>query len=591
MNLVGTIKEVTARAIEDIFKLPAFADDVLVNQTKPEFEGDYTVVLFSFVKKFGASPEKLGNEIGTWLLQQRSDLFTGFNVIKGFLNLTIADNFFINYLQQSRSVKIAVPQSEIKRKVMVEYASPNTNKPLHLGHLRNIFLGWSVSQILKETGSDVMKTCIANDRGIHICKSMVAWELFANGVTPESTGVKGDHLVGDYYVRFGTEHKKQMEPLLKAGQTKEEAERNAPIMQKTQQMLVDWEDGKPEVMELWKKMNGWVYKGFDETYNRIGADFDKMYYESETYLPGKRFVEMGLEKGVLYRKEDGSVWIDLTDEGLDEKLLLRKDGTSVYITQDLGLAQQKYEDYPYDQSIYVIADEQNYHMKVLKLILKKMDMPYADGIFHLSYGLVELPSGRMKTREGTVVDADDILNEMVTISAQHTQELGKVKDFTEEELKNLYDIIGLGALKFYILRVDPKKRMVFNPEESIDFHGFTGPFIQYTHARIKSILRREQATEAQLTTGNLLKLEKNLLLLLEQYPTIVKEAANEYNPSVIAVYIYNIAKTYNSFYTEHSVLNAETEEKKNLRLKLCDLTATVIANGMSLLGIRVPERM
>ena len=591
MNLVGTIKEVAARAIEDIFKLPAFADDVLVNQTKPEFEGDYTVVLFSFVKKFGASPEKLGNEIGTWLLQQRSDLFTGFNVIKGFLNLTIADNFFINYLQQSRSVKIAVPQSGMKRKVMVEYASPNTNKPLHLGHLRNIFLGWSVSQILKETGSDVMKTCIANDRGIHICKSMVAWELFANGVTPESTGVKGDHLVGDYYVRFGTEHKKQMEPLLKAGQTKEEAERNAPIMQKTQQMLVDWEDGKPEVMELWKKMNGWVYKGFDETYNRIGADFDKMYYESETYLPGKRFVEMGLEKGVLYRKEDGSVWIDLTDEGLDEKLLLRKDGTSVYITQDLGLAQQKYEDYPYDQSIYVIADEQNYHMKVLKLILKKMDMPYADGIFHLSYGLVELPSGRMKTREGTVVDADDILNEMVTISAQHTQELGKVKDFTEEELKNLYDIIGLGALKFYILRVDPKKRMVFNPEESIDFHGFTGPFIQYTHARIKSILRREQATEAQLTTGNLLKLEKNLLLLLEQYPTIVKEAANEYNPSVIAVYIYNIAKTYNSFYTEHSVLNAETEEKKNLRLKLCDLTATVIANGMSLLGIRVPERM
>ena len=592
MNLAGTIKEFTARAIEDISKLPTFADDVLVNQTKPEFEGDYTVVLFSFVKKFGTSPEKLGNEIGSWLLQKRSDLFTGFNVIKGFLNLTIADHFFIQCLHQSKSATAAVLQSETKRKVMVEYASPNTNKPLHLGHLRNIFLGWSVSQILKETGSDVMKTCIANDRGIHICKSMVAWELFADGATPESTGIKGDHLVGDYYVRFGAEHKKQMEPLLKSGQTKEEAERNAPIMQKTQQMLVDWENGKPEVMELWKKMNGWVYKGFDETYNRIGADFDKMYYESETYLPGKKFVEIGLEKGVLYRKEDGSVWIDLTDEGLDEKLLLRKDGTSVYITQDLGLAQQKYEDYPYDESIYVIADEQNYHMKVLKLILKKMDMPYADGIFHLSYGLVELPSGRMKTREGTVVDADDILSEMVSISAQHTQELGKVKDFTEEELKDLYDIIGLGALKFYILRVDPKKRMVFNPEESIDFHGFTGPFIQYTHARIKSILRREKAIDnGELAIGSLLKLEKDLLLLLEQYPTIVKEAADEYNPSVIAVYIYNIAKTYNSFYTEHSVLNAETEEKKSLRLKLCDLTATVIANGMSLLGIRVPERM
>ena len=592
MNLVATIKETTSKAIEDIYKLPVFADDVLVNQTKPEFEGDYTVVLFSFVKKFSASPEKLGNEIGTWLIQKNSDLFTGYNVIKGFLNLTISDKFFIDYLFAGDPVKKFIPQPGAQRKVMVEYSSPNTNKPLHLGHLRNIFLGWSVSEILKQTGNEVMKTCIANDRGIHICKSMIAWELFADGATPESTGIKGDHLVGDYYVRFGAEHKKQMEPLLEAGQTKEEAERNAPIMQKTQQMLVDWENGKPEVIELWKKMNSWVYKGFDETYKRIGADFDKIYYESETYLTGKTFVEMGLEKGVLYRKDDGSVWIDLTDDGLDEKLLLRKDGTSVYITQDLGLAQKKYEDYPYDQSIYVIADEQNYHMKVLKLILKKMGMPYADGIFHLSYGLVELPSGRMKTREGTVVDADDIINEMISISAQHTQELGKVKDFTEEELIELYDIIGLGALKFYILRVDPKKRMVFNPEESIDFHGFTGPFIQYTHARIKSILRREKATgNGQLAMGNLLKLEKELLLLLEQYPTIVKEAASEYNPSVIAVYIYNIAKIYNSFYTEHSVLNAETEEKKNLRLQLCELTATIISNGMGLLGIRVPERM
>jgi arginyl-tRNA synthetase len=591
MSLAATIKEATAKAIEDIYKLPAFADDVLVNQTKPEFEGDYTVVLFAFVKKFKTTPEKLGNEIGAWLTQQRSDLFTGFNVIKGFLNLTISDDFFIDYLLTNRSQKSFVPASASKRKIMVEYSSPNTNKPLHLGHLRNNFLGWSVAEILKATGNDVMKTCIANDRGIHICKSMISWELFAEGSTPESTGIKGDHLVGDYYVRFGIEHKKEMEALVAEGQTKEEAEKNAPIMQKTQQMLVDWENGKPEVIDLWKKMNGWVYKGFDETYKRIGTDFDKTYYESETYLTGKSFVEMGLEKGILYRKEDGSVWIDLTDEGLDEKLLLRGDGTSVYITQDLGLAQKKYEDYSYDQSIYVIADEQNYHMKVLKLILQKMDMPYADGIYHLSYGLVELPSGRMKTREGTVVDADDIVAEMVSISAQHTQELGKVKDFTEEELKELYDIIGLGALKFFILRVDPKKRMVFNPEESIDFHGFTGPFIQYTHARIKSILRKETIGNRQPATGNLLKLEKELLLMLEQYPTIVKEAANEYNPSVIAVYIYNIAKTYNSFYTEPSVLNAESEEKKNLRLQLCELTANVIANGMSLLGIKVPERM
>jgi arginyl-tRNA synthetase len=577
MNLVALIKEAAAKAIEDIFKLPVFADDVLVNQTKPEFEGDYTVVLFSFVKKFAVSPEKLGNEIGNRLIVERSDLFTSFNVIKGFLNLTIADK------------KVYIPTTT-PRKVMVEYSSPNTNKPLHLGHLRNIFLGWSVSQILKETGNEVMKTCIANDRGIHICKSMIAWELFADGATPENTGIKGDHLVGDYYVRFGAEHKKQMEALIAEGQSKDEAERNSPLMQKAQQMLVDWENGKPDVIDLWKKMNDWVYKGFDKTYKRIDADFDKVYYESETYLLGKRFVEMGVEKGVLYRKEDGSVWIDLTDEGLDEKLLLRKDGTSVYITQDLGLAQKKYEEYAYDQSIYVIADEQNYHMKVLKLILQKMGMPYADAIYHLNYGLVELPSGRMKTREGTVVDADDIINEMVSISAHHTQELGKVKDFTKEELKELYDIIGLGALKFYILRVDPKKRMVFNPEESIDFHGFTGPFIQYTHARIKSILRKEQAKKGK-PQGSLLKLEKELLLLLEQYPSIVKEAANEYNPSVIAVYIYNIAKTYNSFYTEHSVLNAESEEKKNLRLQLCALTAHVIANGMGLLGIKVPERM
>jgi arginyl-tRNA synthetase len=590
MNLVALIKEAAAKAIEDIFKLPVFADDVLVNQTKPEFEGDYTVVLFSFVKKFAVSPEKLGNEIGNRLIVERSDLFTSFNVIKGFLNLTIADNYFIDFLSTNKPDKKVYIPTTAPRKVMVEYSSPNTNKPLHLGHLRNIFLGWSVSQILKETGNEVMKTCIANDRGIHICKSMIAWELFADGATPENTGIKGDHLVGDYYVRFGAEHKKQMEALIAEGQSKDEAERNSPLMQKAQQMLVDWENGKPDVIDLWKKMNDWVYKGFDKTYKRIDADFDKVYYESETYLLGKRFVEMGVEKGVLYRKEDGSVWIDLTDEGLDEKLLLRKDGTSVYITQDLGLAQKKYEEYAYDQSIYVIADEQNYHMKVLKLILQKMGMPYADAIYHLSYGLVELPSGRMKTREGTVVDADDIINEMVSISAHHTQELGKVKDFTKEELKELYDIIGLGALKFYILRVDPKKRMVFNPEESIDFHGFTGPFIQYTHARIKSILRKEQAKKGK-PQGSLLKLEKELLLLLEQYPSIVKEAANEYNPSVIAVYIYNIAKTYNSFYTEHSVLNAESEEKKNLRLQLCALTAHVIANGMGLLGIKVPERM
>ena len=592
MSLVAQVKETTAKAIEDLYKVPVFGDDVLVNQTKPEFEGDYTVVLFAYVKSLKKSPEALGNELGTYLVENNKDLFTAYNVIKGFLNLTVSDTYYTQFLGQQyhQSEQGRFPSTGLK--VMVEYSSPNTNKPLHLGHLRNNFLGWSVAEILKATGNEVMKTCIVNDRGIHICKSMIAWEQLGNGETPESTGTKGDHLVGDFYVRFNDEYKRQTQELIDKGVPKEEAERQAPIMQQTQQMLVDWEQGKPEVMELWSKMNSWVYKGFDETYKRIGSDFQKTYYESETYLLGRKFVEMGLQKGVFYRKDDGSVWIDLTDEGLDEKLVLRKDGTSVYITQDLGLAQQKYEEFHYDQSIYVIGDEQNYHMKVLKLILKKLDLPYADGIHHLSYGMVELPTGRMKSREGTVVDADDLIDEMVSIAAKHTQESGKVKDFNEQELKELYETIGLGALKFFLLRVDPKKKMIFNPEESIDFHGFTGPFVQYTHARIKSILRKESPKNEQLTvTGGLLKLEKELLLLLEQFGNVVKQAADEHNPSVIAIYAFNVAKTYNAFYTEHSVMNAESEEKKQLRLQLCLLTANVIRNAMHLLGINVPEKM
>lgn len=592
MSLVQKIKEVSAKAIENVFKVSASADDILVNQTKPEFEGDYTVVLFSLVKQLRQSPEQLGKQIGEYLVDNNKDLFTSYNVIKGFLNLSVSDKFFSDFLTANFANVSIGKLPKTNRKIVMEYSSPNTNKPLHLGHLRNNFLGWSVAEILKANGNDVAKTCVVNDRGVHICKSMIAWEMFANGATPESTNTKGDHFVGDYYVKFSNEHKKETEELVAAGQAKDEAEKNAPIMQKTQQMLVDWEKGKPEVIDLWKKMNSWVYKGFDETYKRIGSDFDKIYYESETYLLGKKFVEQGLEQGVFYKKEDGSVWIDLTSEGLDEKLVLRKDGTSVYITQDLGLADEKYKDFHYNQSAYVIADEQNYHMKVLELILKKLGKPYADGIFHLSYGMVDLPTGRMKSREGTVVDADDLVDEMVSIAAKHTLELGKVKDFTEEELKELYDILGLGALKFYLLRVDPKKRMVFNPEESIDFHGFTGPFVQYTHARIKSILRREKAAgDHQSGFNNLLKLEKELLLILEQYPTIVKQAADEHNPSVIAIYAFNVAKAYNTFYTEHSVLNAESEEKKQLRLRICELTANVIKDAMSLLGIRVPERM
>ena len=592
MSIVSQIKPLVVNELKKLYGQNFQESELTINNTKPEFEGDYTLVLFSFVKQLRKSPEQLGNEIGEALVKANPDIFTAYNVIKGFLNLTVADNYWINFLQSNFSATKFGFKTATGRKVMVEYSSPNTNKPLHLGHLRNNFLGWSVAQILKESGYETIKSCIVNDRGIHICKSMIAWQQFANGATPQSTNTKGDHFVGEYYVKFNDEYKRQVEELVSGGMKKEDAEKEAPIMKGTQQMLQEWEAGKPEVIELWKKMNSWVYAGFDVTYKRIGSDFQKMYYESETYLPGKKFVEVGLKQGVFFKKEDGSIWIDLTDEGLDEKLVLRKDGTSVYITQDLGLAEEKYEDFKYDESIYVIADEQNYHMKVLKLILKKLGKPYADGIYHLSYGMVELPSGRMKSREGTVVDADDMIEEMVNVARNKTEELGKVKDFTEAELIELYDTIALGALKFFLLRVDPKKRMIFNPEESIDFHGFTGPFVQYTHARIKSIIRKAQGTRSKEQVGNsLLKLEKELIISLEQYPTIIEQAVVEHNPSVIAIYVFNLAKSFNTFYTEHSVMNAESEEKKQLRLQLSQMTANVIASGMSLLGIKVPERM
>lgn len=592
MSIVSRIKPLVVQALGDLYKQAFTEADLTINSTKPEFEGDYTLVLFSFVKQLKKSPEQLGNEIGEVLVKNNPDLFSGYNVIKGFLNLTITDAYWTEVLQSNYDNPGFGFKSPNGEKVMVEYSSPNTNKPLHLGHLRNNFLGWSVAQILKESGYEVIKSCIVNDRGIHICKSMIAWQLFANGATPQSTNTKGDHFVGEYYVKFNDAYKKQVEELVAGGMKKEEAEKEAPIMKGTQQMLLDWEAGKPDVIELWKKMNGWVYEGFDITYKRVGSDFHKMYYESDTYLLGKKDVEEGLKQGVFFKKEDGSVWIDLTADGLDEKLVLRKDGTSVYITQDLGLAQQKYEEFRYDQSIYVIADEQNYHMKVLKLILQKLGRPYANSIYHLSYGMVELPTGRMKSREGTVVDADDMVEEMVNVAKNKTEELGKVKDFTESELKELYDTIALGALKFFLLRVDPKKKMIFNPEESIDFHGFTGPFVQYTHARIKSILRKEKAAGSHSsTTTGLLKLEKELIVSLEQYPVIIEQAVAEHNPSVLAIYAFNLAKSFNTFYTEHSVMNAESEEKKQLRLQLSAMTANVIASAMSLLGIKVPERM
>src|SRR6187402_1014546 len=630
MNIAEQIRAASKNTLKNLYGLNADEKKIQINETKPEFEGDYTLVLFSFIKQLKKSPEQLGKEIGDHLLINNPDLFSAYNVIKGFLNLTVKNNCWIEFLEKNYADRNFGKKDQSGKKVMVEYSSPNTNKPLHLGHLRNNFLGWSIAEILKANGSEITKTCIVNDRGIHICKSMLAWQKYANGATPASAGIKGDHFVGDFYVKFETDLKIQAQPIIDRilkndlsgfegnilddlkkyttalqketikekieklkDEIKEIARNHTQIMAEAKEMLRKWEAGDKEIIELWKKMNGWVYEGFDITYKRIGSDFQKIYYESNTYLLGKDIVKEGLEKGVFFKKEDGSVWIDLTADGLDEKLVMRKDGTSVYITQDIGLVEKKFNQYKPNESIYVVGDEQNYHLKVLKLIAEKLNLPGAEGIYHLSYGMVELPTGRMKSREGTVVDADDMVDEMVAIAGRHTEELGKVKDFTATELKELYDTLGIGALKFFLLRVDPKKRMIFNPEESIDFHGFTGPFVQYTHARIKSILRKEKAVNSQQSTVDctLLKMEKALIVKLEQYSTIVEQAASEHNPSVLAIYAFELAKLFNAFYTEHSVMNAESDEKKQLRLKLSEMTANVIASAMGLLGIKVPERM
>lgn len=602
MSITTRLEKIVSQAIVACY--PGAQAAFQINQTKPEFEGDYTIVLFSLVKALKANPDAIGQTLGDYLLANSGGLITRFNLIKGFLNLSVADSYWTAFLHNRFADTQFGLQPAGNTRVMVEYSSPNTNKPLHLGHLRNNFLGWSIAAILKASGATVIKSCIVNDRGIHICKSMIAWQRFGNGATPQSTGIKGDHFVGDYYVKFNDALKAEVEQLIAAGKTKEEAEKEAPIMKEAQQMLVDWEAGKPEVIDLWKKMNGWVYHGFDITYKTIGSDFDVVYYESDTYLLGKKTVQEGLAKGVFFQKEDGSVWIDLTADGLDQKLVQRKDGTSVYITQDIGLALEKYNQYKIDQSIYVVGDEQNYHFKVLKLIAEKLGLPKADGIYHLSYGMVELPTGKMKSREGTVVDADDLVADMVQIAETHTTELGKTEGFSTEELATLYNTIALGALKFYLLRVDPKKKMIFNPEESIDIHGYTGPFIQYTYARIRSILRKEvrfggnaeQAANMLRTVSPhfdtaLLPLEKELLLHLEQYPTAIAQAATENNPSLVANYVYQLAKTFNSFYAEHSISRAESEEKKELRLRIAVITANVIKSGMALLGIAVPEKM
>ncbi len=598
MSFTQQIQAAAIAGLKELFNADATEQSLQVNETKAEFEGNYTIVLFPFVKQLKKSPEQLGSELGKYFLDHHTALIADFNVIKGFLNLSISESALKNFLADNAGQKDFGKQTSNGKRVMVEYSSPNTNKPLHLGHLRNNFLGWSISEILKANGYEVFKSSIVNDRGIHICKSMIAWQQFSKGETPATAGMKGDHFVGKYYVLFNDVYKEQVKELVSSGMAEEEAKKEASIMKGTQQMLLEWEKGDPDVRALWEKMNGWVYGGFEKTYERIGSDFDITYYESNTYLLGKQFVEDGLASGAFFKKEDGSVWIDLADAGMDEKLLLRKDGTSVYITQDMGLVKQKFEEFKLDESLYVIGDEQIYHMKVLQEVCKKLNMPFAENIHHLSYGMVELTTGKMKSREGTVVDADDIVDEMTATARRHTEELGKVKDFTEGELKDLFDILGIGAMKFYLLRVDPKKRMIFNPEESIDFHGFTGPFIQYTHARIQSILRKIAAannenagSEADAKEFSLEKSEKELIVFLEKFPAVIRQAAEEYNPSVMANYAFYLAKNYNSFYSEHSVANAPTPEIKALRLQLSQMTAAVIKSAMALLGIRVPERM
>lgn len=595
MQLTNIIKDAAAASLSNLYPdANITSDQILINETKPEFEGEYTIVLFPFVKALRANPEALGQTLGEHLVAN-NDFITQFNVIKGFLNISISDQFFIDFVTANYNNTAYGKTPLGNNSVMVEYSSPNTNKPLHFGHLRNNFLGWSVSQILEANGSKVIKANLVNDRGIHICKSMIAWQKTAQGSTPESTGIKGDHLVGDYYVKFNDIYKIEVEALMSVGQTEEEAKKNAPIMEEAQEMLRKWEAGDPEIYDLWKTMNQWVYAGFDKTYSDLGIAFDKMYYESNTYLLGKSLVEEGLAKGVLYKKENGSVWIDLTPDGLDEKLLLRGDGTSVYMTQDLGTAKLKYEEFQMNQSIYVIADEQNYHMQVLKLILEKLGEPCADGIYHLSYGMVELPSGRMKSREGTVVDADDMIAEMIQLAKEQTEAAGKTEGFTQQELDELYQTIGLGALKFYLLKVEPRKKMIFNPAESIDLHGFTATFIQYAHARICSILKKnenwENNTNIDLNLTMLAPLERNILLLLEQYPQIIDQAAKDYNPASLCNYVFKLAQAFNSFFDKHSIIRAESESIKVIRLMLAQMTATTIKNTMRLLGINVPDRM
>lgn len=593
MNIEQFIQQHVSRCIESLYGDTGGAP-VQIQKTRKEFEGDMTLVVFPLLKLSRKSPEATAEEIGSALVGAVPEI-SGYNVVKGFLNISLSPRFWAERLNEILSTPGYGRRAANGRTVMVEYSSPNTNKPLHLGHVRNNLLGYSVSLILEAAGYRVIKVNLVNDRGIHICKSMLAWQKFGRGETPASSGKKGDHLVGDYYVAFDKAYKAEVKELTAAGMSEEEAKREAPIMREAQQMLRRWEAKDPEVYSLWETMNGWVYEGFDKTYEAMGVGFDKVYYESQTYLLGKSIVEEGLAKGVFYRRDDGSVWCDLTSDGLDEKLLLRGDGTSVYMTQDLGTAFRRFEDNRLDDMIYVVGNEQNYHFQVLKLVLKKLGYAdWSDHITHLSYGMVELPEGKMKSREGTVVDADDLIEGMVSTAREMSAELGKLDGCSEEEANAVSTMVGLGALKYFILKVDPKKTMLFDPRESIDFNGNTGPFIQYTHARIRSVLRK--AAEAGIdfggaATADYLREEIDLVKSLTEYPSVVKSAGENFAPSVVGAYVYELAKQFNGYYHDHSILKEENAGVRTMRLQLAQQVARVIKEGMKLLGIDVPERM
>lgn len=586
MNIKDIIEQKLSEVILNVFQLKDIKLEVQENKT--EFEGDFTIVTFPLVKQLKKNPESIGVELGEALTEQ-TDIFESFNVVKGFLNVKVKNQLFVDNF---RSVHTGFSTIEKKNAtVMVEYSSPNTNKPLHLGHIRNNLLGFSVAQILKEAGYDVIKTQIINDRGIHICKSMLAWEKFGNGETPETTNTKGDKFVGNYYVEFDKNYKKEIAELVAQGATEEQAKKDAPVMKEAQKMLLDWENGDKTVRNLWAEMNSWVYKGFNETYKRLGVDFDQVQYESNTYILGKDLIQAGLDKGVLYQKEDGSVWCDLTDEGLDQKLLLRSDGTSVYMTQDLGTAVERFKQNNIQKLIYTVGNEQDYHFQVLFKILKKLGYEWADQLFHLSYGMVELPEGKMKSREGTVVDADDLMQEMYETAKSKAQELGKLESLSEEDKEASYETVGLGALKYFMLKVDPKKKMLFNPAESIDFNGNTGPFIQYTYARIQSLLGKAVFAYAETADVTLNQFEKELIMQLANFKTVVAKSAETLSPALVANYVYDLVKSYNSFYQNNPILNQDDENMKQFRLNLSDLTAKTIKQSLELLGIGTVNRM